>query len=257
MNEFTKLIESLRGMLKQVADRANELLKTQPPLEQFEKTSPVYSGLLSCGYAIDFLKNTASDITRQLDAIDPEAAMMAGAEDVMKKKIASGELMKKEDFEAKLTSGEFVKKTDAETAAGTAADNREKAVRAEILLIENRRKEVSTPKSETEPALLSIELASRLSPEVLTGEDYIAKVTKVANRVKQLKAAGVETPELLNSAADTAVDEGGDKVFTERLTWMADVSKKAGLTGGAPVIEPFAGGGGGGGGGNAELEGVF
>lgn len=243
MNKFTDLIEKLRGTLKQISSRANDLLSKQPPLEQFEKTSPIYSAILSCGYVIDYLVHSVSDITRELDAIDPEAAIAAGAEDVLRAKLASGELIKKEDLEAKLTSGEFVKKTDAETAATAAGDAREKLVRAEIALVETRRVEVTTDKSATEKALVPAALASKIPADALKGDDYLTKVKIIADRLKSMKDIGVESTELLNSAAETPLDEAGSKAFGERLTWMGDVAKKAG-GGGTQMPNPLQPGGG-------------
>lgn len=247
MNPLQALIEKLRGQMKQIAARANELLSSKPPLEQFEKTSPIYSALLSMGYALDYMSDTALNIGRELDALDPQKAIEEGATEILRKKLESGELLKKEDLEAKLTAGEFVKKTDAETAATTAADAREKLVRAEIALVETRRVEVTTDKSDTEKALVPAALASKIPADALKGDDYLTKVGVIAARLKSMKAIGVESTELLNSAAETPLDEAGQKAFTDRLTWMGEIKTKAG-GGGGHVPNPLQPGGGSGGG---------
>ena len=254
-NPLVALIAQLRDQLKTVAKRANDKLKTLPPLEAFEKTAPAYSAVLNCGYALDFLEQTANDMLRDLDAVDPEAAMTEGAEDVLKLRIESGDLVPKAVLEKRIADGELLTKELAQAAADTAASNREKAVRDQLALVETRRKELSTPKSATEPALLTAELAGRLSSELLAADDYATRAAVVAQRVKDSNALGLELPDLLNSAAEIAVDEAGNKVFAERLSIVKSIAEKAN---GGPIKEPFALGGGAGGGGTAgELEAVF
>lgn len=243
MNKFLELISALRGNLKTVATRANEVLARMQPLEQHEKTSPIYAAVQSCGFAIDFLNNTVADINRELDAIDPQAAIEAGAADIMTKKIASGELVTKEVLEKRITDGELIKKEDAQTAANLAADSREKAVRDELKIVETRRKEISTPKDANSKALVTAEIASRISSDVLKADNYVDQVTKIAGRLTELNELGIEIPtQLMNAATDTPLDEAGDGVFKDRLSMVKDIAGKANR--GTTVHEPFVLGGG-------------
>jgi hypothetical protein len=235
-----QFIEKLREMLKQTAQRANDTLKTLPPLEQYEKTTPIYAAIQNTGYALDFIERTAKDLNGQLDAIDPEAALKALGDAQVEEGLKSGDLLRKSDLEAKITAGELMRKEDAQTAANKAADDREKMVRDRLKTVETRRKEVSTPKGD-QPALLSAELAARIPSEVLEADDYLDKVKKVAARVKDLNDLGVEVPQLLTAAVETPVDEKGEAQFTERLSLVKDVAGKASGKGehvSAP--EPFA-----------------
>lgn len=238
-----ELIQKIRDALKQTATRANDVLKTLPPLESFEKTSPIYAAILQTGYALDFIEQTTQRLNGELDAIDPEKAIKDVANAELSRRIEAGDLIPKEKLEEYLSKGDLMKKEDAVTAATKAADDREKEVRGEILLVEQRRREISTPKEAGKPALLSSELAARLSSDLLKKDDYLALATKVANRVKQLVEEGLEVPSLLNAAADTATDEEGDNVFSERLSGMKEVAQKA--SGGRRTApEPLASGGG-------------
>jgi predicted nuclease with TOPRIM domain len=223
MEQLKKLITQMRDMLKTTATRANETLKTLPPLEQYEKTSPIYAALQNTGYALDFIERTALDLNNQLDAIDPERSAKELEDAAIEAGLKAGDLLRKSDFDAKLKAGEFMTKEDAQAAADTAVKTCETRIREELKTVEARRTEISTAKGD-QPALVSQDIAARISFEVLKSDDYKEKVGKIAARLKELNELGVEVPKLLNAAVETPVDDAGEAQFSERLSDIRDVA---------------------------------
>lgn len=218
------LNELLAAKNKFMAD-ANTALKPLPPIEQHEASSVV-------GFAIRELNNCFQWITTTCMRLDSDLQeLITRGEQIIadcnkayvESEVTAGNLIPK----AKIEAGDYLTKEVAQAncnaAAEAAANARETEVVDRLKLLASRRSELSTPSvadGKEVPALLSREIADKLSDEMLRADDWKEKAGVIAARLKEVNDLGVSIPELLTRAAELPLDDAGNTAFKEQLSMI-------------------------------------
>ncbi len=211
MNE---IIQKLQALITSARASMNQTLSSLPPIDQYEAASEmayILRNMKSSGdYLMETFKSFEGDIT----------SLQAKVSEYVTGQVTSGV---ETALQARLASGEIVKKEDAEANLQAALQARENNIRAEIQKISTRRSELSTGEG-----AIPVEVAAIISDENLLSEDYKIRASKAAARVKELSDLGVSVPRVLCEAANLPTDDTGEATFNERLATFRGVAAKHG-----------------------------
>lgn len=230
-----ELLANFLAFCAELKAKANAVLATLPPIEQFEANQELSYGIRSVQRYANELKETAENLEGKMNQFATKAeeaaaaAAAATAEATLLAKVDSNGkplYIKAAESEGAVTAAVLAKETEVKTAMTAEFEKKNKISQRRIKLVSDK----------TLPAIA----ASNISDAVLGADNADAGIEKVKERLARLKKLGLteaNCESLVGQAASLAVDEAGEKAFNASLaTVEAAVKASRGTGSGNPLL---------------------